>query len=262
MAPGHRVEALFAKQAISSPVLPFNCLSLISGEGIENDIARSISSPRQVLVVRREDLDDFDLPMGYLGENIVILGLHAKDFQPGNSIQFDGGARLHLVMYCEPCKTIAERVPNLKSIIERRGILGVITQSGRLMKHAKFEMSESNLAVMPSNVSQRVCQVISRIPRGKVIDYPTLLVAAGLQPVYFRAIPSYLKAARACDLPSHRVVNSRLSIPEHVPKAEILLGGELDLQQLNQCRWRPNIIDILSAHLSSDSLRQLRAALQ
>jgi alkylated DNA nucleotide flippase Atl1 len=123
------------------------------------------------------------------------------------------------------------------------------------MKHAKFEMSESNLAVMPSNVSQRVCQVISRIPRGKVIDYLTLLVAAGLQPVYFRAIPSYLKAARACGLPAHRVVNSRLSIPDHVPKAEFLLGSELDLQQLNQCRWRPSIIDILSAHLSSDSLR-------
>jgi alkylated DNA nucleotide flippase Atl1 len=255
MATGHQVEALFAKQAISSPVMPFNRLNLINGEGIENDVARSLSSPRQVLVVRKEDLDDFDLSMGYLRENIVLSGVQNKDFRPGNSIDFDGGTRVHLVMYCEPCGTIAERVPNLKSIIERRGILGVVTQSGRLMKHAKFEMSESNLAVMPSNVSQRVCQVISRIPRGKVIDYPTLLVAAGLQPVYFRAIPSYLKAAWACGLPAHRVVNSRLSIPEHVAKAEILLGGELDLQQLNQCRWRPNIIDILSAHLSSDSLR-------
>jgi alkylated DNA nucleotide flippase Atl1 len=248
MAPGHRVEALFAKQAISSPVLPFNCLSLISGEGIENDIARSISSPRQVLVVRREDLDDFDLPMGYLRENIVLSGVQTNDFQPGNSIHFEGGARVHLVMYCEPCKTIAERVPNLKSIIERRGILGVITQSGRLMKHTKFEMFESNLAVMPSNVSQRICHVIARIPRGQVIDYPTLLVAAGLQRVYFRAIPSYLKAARACGLPAHRVVDSRLNIPEHVPEAASLLGNELDLQQLSQCRWRPSIIDILSVH--------------
>jgi hypothetical protein len=116
MAPLQRVEALFAKQAINTPVIPFNCLNLIAGEGIENDIARSIASPRQVLVVRREDLDEFDLPIGYLGENIVIFGLHAKDFQPGNSIDFDGGARVHLVMYCEPCKTITERVPNLKSM--------------------------------------------------------------------------------------------------------------------------------------------------
>jgi hypothetical protein len=35
MAPLQRVEALFAKQAINTPVIPFNCLNLIAGEGIE-----------------------------------------------------------------------------------------------------------------------------------------------------------------------------------------------------------------------------------
>lgn len=101
---------------------------------------------------------------------------------------------------------------------------------------------------MPSNAGLRIHQVVARIPRGMVINYTTLLAAADLQRVYFRAIPAYLKTARASGLPAHRVVTSRLSIPENTPEATMALSYELDLKQLDQRQWEPDVLDVLSGN--------------
>jgi alkylated DNA nucleotide flippase Atl1 len=242
------VDALFKKHAQGKPVQAVDELQLIAGEGIEADVTMSISSPRQVLIVRKEDLDAFRLPIGYLKENIVVSGLPVEDFQPGRSLCFDSGVSVHLVFHCEPCQTIAERIPNLKSIIQRRGLLGVVTQSGRILRGARCESIASSLVSMPSNARDRVCQVVSRIPKGCVLDYATLLHAAGLQRVYFRAIPSYLKHAQAVGLPVHRVVTSRFEIPAFIVDEPRRLSSELDLESIKRYRWEPKILDILSTN--------------
>jgi alkylated DNA nucleotide flippase Atl1 len=239
------IEALFLKPAPSRPIVPADTLNLIAGEGLEGDAARSLSSPRQVLIVRQEDLDAFDLPRGYLKENLVISGLATEDFQPGKSIEFECGGSIHLTFYCEPCKAIVERVPNLKSIVGRRGILGVVTQSGRLIGGIRVKSTKGELEAMSVSPGERVCAVIARIPRGRVIDYAVLLQAAGLQRVFFRAIPSYLKVAQALDLPAFRVVTSRLKVPDCMPGAAAILATELDLGQIAHLRWRISIVDIL-----------------
>jgi alkylated DNA nucleotide flippase Atl1 len=241
------VERLFKKSAPGVPVESVETLHLIAGEGIEADVARSEVSPRQVLIVRKEDVDGFCLPEGYLRENLIISGVPAEEFQPGNRIRFEGGAIVHLTFHCEPCKSIAGRILNLKSIIGRRGVLGVVTQTGRLAVGSRLECEKSALSAMPSNPAQRACKVIARIPKGKVLDYATLLQAAGLQRVYFRAIPNYLKAAKALGLPTYRVVTSRFSIPKSEPEGSNRLAAELDLREIRKLSWVPKITHVLMA---------------
>jgi alkylated DNA nucleotide flippase Atl1 len=242
------VNAIFTKLLKGEPSRAVSDLQFLEGEGIDADVAKSASSPRQVLIVRKEDLDAFDLPVGYLKENLVVSGLSTTEFQPGKVILFEGGASVHLAFYCEPCKTIAQRVPNLKAIIGRRGLLGVVVCSGRVVVGERCSSVRSEFSAMSSIARERVCQVVSCIPCGRVIDYGTLLKVAGLQRVYFRAIPSYLKAASAAGLPAHRVVTSRFSIPEFMPDAAQRLKVELNLAQLRQYHWEPRILDVLSAN--------------
>jgi alkylated DNA nucleotide flippase Atl1 len=242
-----KLDSLFRKSA-KKRIESCHFLDLIGGEGIHEDAARSASSPRQVLIVRKEDLDAFGLPVSYLQENLVVSGLSAEDFQPGKRLLFEGGSSVHLTLHCEPCKTIAQRVPNLKSIIGRRGLLGVVVQSGRVISGAHCQSVSSEFCAMSSIARERIWQVVSCIPKGKVIDYASLLHVAGLQSVYFRAIPGYLKPAFVAGLPAHRVVTSRFSIPEFIPNAKRQLDGEVNVEQLRQHHWEPKILDVLSAN--------------
>jgi alkylated DNA nucleotide flippase Atl1 len=244
------VTACAIKSAVGVATNAVDAIHLAAGDGIEGDVARHVSSPRQVLIVRQEDLDAFGLPLGYLKENIAISGLSVDDFRPGKSIRFQGGAGVHLTFHCEPCKTIAARVPNLKSIVYRRGMLGIVTHAGGIAAGDSCRIEPSSRKAMAANAKERVCQVVSCIPSGKVVDYGTLLKAAGLQRVYFRAIPSYLKHAFAAGLPVHRVVTSRLTLPaiqpETVLNAKAILRAELDIDHLERYLWEPKILDILA----------------
>jgi alkylated DNA nucleotide flippase Atl1 len=243
-----RIDTLFTKVAHGKSSLSADELSLNKGEGIQTDVACSSASPRQVLLIRVEELAAFNLPSGYLKENIAIAGLCADEFQPGRLIQFKDGAVVHLTFHCEPCKSIASRIPDLTSIIRRRGLLGVVTQSGKLSVGQECKSTASNFDAMSSIPRERVCQIVSRIPRGKVLDYTTLLLVAGLQRVYFRAIPNYLKTARALGLPAHRVVTSRYCIPDFMPEALQRLSHEVEIANLNQSLWEPRILELLSTN--------------
>jgi hypothetical protein len=231
------INALFKKTAHGQSAQPFDAINLIAGEGIEGDVAKNSQSPRQVLVVRRADLEAFALPVGYLTENIVIDGVSEGDFQPGRTLAFTGGARVHLVFHCEPCQSIAERVPKLRSIIGRRGLLGVVTQSGQVLAGTRCESLASQFVAMSSTPSRRVHKVISCLPTDKVLDYATLLTAAGLQRAYFRAIPRYLKTAEALGLKVNRVL----------PKQVVF-----DHPEFFNHRWEPKILDLLGeSHASA-----------
>jgi alkylated DNA nucleotide flippase Atl1 len=243
-----KLDTLFRKSAFGKLTESADFLDLVEGEGIETDVSRSNRSPRQVLIVRKEDLDAFGLPIGYLKENLVVSGLSAEDFQPGRLLAFEGGSRVHLAFHCEPCKAIAQRVPNLKSIIGRRGLLGVVVESGRIVTGAQCQSVRSELSAMSSIARERVLQVVRCIPKGTVLDYATLLQIAGLQRVYFRAIPSYLKSATDATLPAHRVVTSRLNIPELMPNSKQRLKAEVNIEQFRQHLWQPKILDVLSAN--------------
>ena len=250
-----RVDFVQIKTGHGQPVQQVGLCKFVAGEGIDGDAARSSYSPRQVLIVRKEDLAEFGLPIGYLKENLVISGLSRDEFQPGKMLRFEGGSSIHLVFYCEPCKGIAERVKNLKSIVGRRGILCVVTKSGNIFTGAHCMSESSELEAMSASAGERVMQVVSRIPSGRVLDYATLLTAAGLQRAYFRVIPAYLKTARANGLPAHRVVTSRFEVPSFMLDLVNELVDELGVKNLGDASllphyllkflWQPKALEIL-----------------
>jgi MOSC domain-containing protein YiiM len=82
-------------------------ICLQKGYGIAGDINANPISPRQILVVKSEDIVDFAIPPGELRENLVIAGIKSENFLPGSLLTFDSGAAIRLTFYCEPCKRIA-----------------------------------------------------------------------------------------------------------------------------------------------------------
>ena len=186
-----KVEALYVKRTRASPVTGVEHLNLLLGAGIDGDVGCNLESPLQILVVRAEDLHSFSLPFGYLKENIVLSGVSETDFIPGRSIRFDHGASIHLVFRCEPCKKIGERVPRLSLMIGKRGILGIVERSGKVRMSDRLTVEPGCLKPMSESAGERVAQIVGKIPEGRVLDYKTLVVAAGLQAPYYRALPKY-----------------------------------------------------------------------
>ncbi len=258
-----KVEALFLKRSHASEINAVDHLDLLIGAGIVGDLKCDLESPRQILVVRAEDLHSFSLPLGYLKENMVLSGVSAYDFLPGRSIRFENGTSIHLVFHCEPCKKIGELVPRLSSISGKRGILGIVERSGRVHASDRPTFQPSCLNSMSESAEARVAQIVAKIPLGRVLDYGTLLVAAGLQAAYFRVIPKYLEAAKLANLPTHRVVTSAFALQKsdrlshltlaielnHLLPAKESLGPfkrpEILPTLLKGLAWKPKILDLL-----------------
>ncbi|MBE9105382.1 hypothetical protein IQ229_10635, partial [Nostoc cf. edaphicum LEGE 07299] len=115
---------LFSKVKPSSEMVELKTLNLKVSHGIEGDINADPISPRQILIVRYEDILDLSIKPGELRENIVVQGLEFETFIPGSLLTFESGAAIRLTFHCEPCKRIAHLVESLKSIQDKRGILG------------------------------------------------------------------------------------------------------------------------------------------
>lgn len=234
------VEALFIRPTRETPLgLTTDTLQLQAGLGLTGDLhARSIS-PRQVLVVRSEDLTDFKIPAGALGENLLISGLDEQSFQPG-ALLTAGTAGIRLTMHCEPCKVIRHLVPSLVAIQKRRGLLGVVVKNGQIQAGDTISSEPDNYPALPEKPYLRFAQVLALIPAGQVITYTQLMVAMGVASSYARALPGYLPKARAAGLPVHRIVDTRGNlILAHVPEQEEKLtregiriyNGSIDLQR-------------------------------
>ncbi|HEY5799068.1 MAG TPA: MOSC domain-containing protein [Burkholderiaceae bacterium] len=237
-----KVLHCYIKTAHGQAVRPAPSLSCVSGLGIAGDIHASSLSPRQILLVRQEDLDALQLPAGYLGENLCVAGVAASDLAPGARLHI-GGAVLHVLFHCEPCAAIAPRVPLLRAILGRRGVLAVVAKSGAIAPGDSVRAEPAVIAAWPDQPAARVRAVIARIPPGKALSYLTLLEAAGLQRAYVRAMPSYLRGARERGLPAHRVVDSAGYPAGALDGAAALLAREgalgADGRALPVAFWQP-----------------------
>jgi len=65
-------DRLFAKLKRGYPVIKQPRLILKVGHGIEGDINAHAFSPRQILIVRQEDLSELSIKAGEFRENIAI----------------------------------------------------------------------------------------------------------------------------------------------------------------------------------------------
>lgn len=200
---------LFSKVKPGSGMVELKTLNLKVRHGIEGDINADPISPRQVLIVRYEDILDFSIKPGKLRENIVVQGIHFNNFMPGSLLTFESGAAIRLTFHCEPCKRIAHLVKSLKSIQGKRGILGVVIKSGKIEVGSNFQVEANKFPALSENPYERFLNFIIKIPSGKVVTYKQIIKGMGVDNSYLRAIPTYLKKTSTADYPVHRILNSK-----------------------------------------------------
>jgi alkylated DNA nucleotide flippase Atl1 len=207
MAPS--ITHLFTKVKPGSAMVELKTLNLKVGHGIEEDINADPISPRQVLIVRYEDILDRAIQPGELRENIVVTGIEFDNFTPGSLLNFESGAAIRLTFHCEPCKRIAHLVESLKSIKGKRGILGVVTKSGQIQVSSKLQIQAHKFPALPENPYGRFLNFITKIPSSKVVTYKQIIKGMGVDNSYLRAIPTYIKKTSAADYPVHRILDSK-----------------------------------------------------
>lgn len=217
---------LFTKVKPGSAMVELKTLNLKLGHGIEEDINANPISPRQVLIVRYEDILDLSIQPGELRENIVVTGIGFDEFMPGSLLNFESGAAIHLTFYCEPCKRIAHLVEPFKSIKGKRGILGVVTKSGQIQVGSKFQVQAHKFPALSENPYERFLDFIIKIPSGKVVTYKQIIKAIGVDNSYLRAIPIYLKKTSATDYPVHRILDSKGYLINYVNQQKHKLEAE------------------------------------
>jgi MOSC domain-containing protein YiiM len=238
------ITKLFYRPMKGSPSIEMTHLQLKAGAGIAGDIHASLISPRQILIVRQEDLRQgsagvgpiADIQPGQLGENLVVSGLTADEFVPGSGLEFAGGAVIRLTFYCEPCKRIAELVWSIQDMEHKRGILGVVVQDGVLQTGAEFKIQPGAFMPLSEIPYQRFLDFLARVPAGQVVTYATILIGIGVDRGYLRAIPGYLRKAIAAGYPAHRVLDSKGYLAPHVTDQQdrLLAEGITIMQDANK----------------------------
>lgn len=170
------------------------------GYGLEDDVHANPISPRQILVTRKEDLDELHIPYGALLENMIVAGLNAQDFVPGALLNVGEQAKIRLTFHCEPCKIIAGVVPVLAALIKKRGILGVILESGSMKIGDAVTSQSARFEPLPEVPYERFLLFIEQIPAEKAVTYAMILEGIGVATGYMRAIPGYIKKAQAAGI--------------------------------------------------------------
>jgi alkylated DNA nucleotide flippase Atl1 len=219
------VEHLFSKKERKKPVLASNRLNLLAGHGIEGDLNSDRHSPRQVLVVDAQDLNRLSIPPGELRENIVLNQIEATAFKPGAKLTFSSGAEIRLTFYCEPCKQVAHLVNSLKSIQQKRGILGVVVKRGVIITGDRVIIQPNCFPALSEIPYERFLELVKKIPSGKVITYKQILTSIGVDRSYYRVIPVYLKKAPQ-NYPLHRVLDSQGQTISHITQQRAKLEVE------------------------------------
>lgn len=223
------IRHCFLKDASGQLMKSASSLSLLAHQGIEGDVNANPISPRQVLIVRQEDLMELNIPPGALRENIVIEQLSPDHFVPGAQLMTDGGVGLRLTFYCEPCKQVKPLVRSLNQLEQRRGILGVVLTDGVLKVGQSVKSYPDRFVALSEVPYERFLLLLARIPEGKVITYHQIIQAIGVSRSYYRVLPSYLKKAPDT-YPKHRVVDTKGCLLSHLPhQADALLSEGLQL---------------------------------
>ncbi|OKH17344.1 MGMT family protein [[Limnothrix rosea] IAM M-220] len=249
------IVGLFRKCEHGESLRPEQSVFLEKSFGIQGDVNGHPISPRQVLVVRDEDLREAAIAPGSLRENLIIQNIDADHLKPGSLLEFESGAKIRLTFYCEPCKKISEFVEDWKNFKGKRGVLGVVVESGNVAIANNLQVTTAIFKPLSEIPYERFLSFVSKIPAGKVVTYKEVLLGMGVDRSYFRAIPQYLKKTSTDDYPLHRILNSRGELIPYVPDQEQKLKSEgLQLQKIGQSikinvtdyLWQANVIATLS----------------
>jgi MOSC domain-containing protein YiiM len=119
------------KPAAGAPMKPVPAVTAIAGYGLKDD-ANAGRSQRQVLIIERELLDEFQLPVGDVRENITVQGVQLAGTTPGTRVRV-GQALLEATLDCQPCQFIEDKQPGLRAAMEgKRGTLFKVIEGGEI----------------------------------------------------------------------------------------------------------------------------------
>jgi MOSC domain-containing protein YiiM len=103
----------------------------ISGMGLEGDRSCAKGNMRQVLLVDKETLDEFELKPGQIKENITTTGVDMSQTEPGQLFFIGDTITMEIVGECEPCGKMNALQPGLlDKINHRRGMLALVINGG------------------------------------------------------------------------------------------------------------------------------------
>jgi len=119
------------KPAEGAPMRPVASVTAISNYGLQDD-ANAGRSKRQVLLIERELLDEFQLPVGDVRENITVQGIQLAGMAAGTRVRV-GQALLEATLDCAPCQFIEDKRPGLRAAMEgKRGTLFKVIAGGEI----------------------------------------------------------------------------------------------------------------------------------
>ena len=197
--------------------------------GLVNDCHAHVLSPRQILITSLESINYLGIKPGDLHENIVLSDCPVEQI-PSGSVITCGSIKIRVTFPCEPCSFI--NTLNLKtpaSIISRRGMLGIILNSGILSVGDKVATFDSIYPPIPDKLAKRIIWLADKIPYGKILSYRDIIIITGAPQSTVRAFPAILKKSKN----EHRIVNSRFELVKHCINQEALLLGEGVLSNSN-----------------------------
>lgn len=119
------------KPAEGAPMKTVSSAEAITAYGLKDD-ANAGPGKRQVLIIERELLDEFQLPVGAVRENITVQGIQLAGMAVGTKLRV-GQALLEATLDCKPCQFIEDKRPGLRAAMEgKRGTLFTVIEGGEI----------------------------------------------------------------------------------------------------------------------------------
>lgn len=131
MSPIATVIHLQLKPAEGEPMKPVSSVEALPNHGLRGD-TNAGSSKRQILIIERELLDEFQLPIGDVRENITVRGIQLAGMAAGTKVRV-GQALLEATLDCAPCQFIEDKRPGLREAMRgKRGTLFKVIEGGEI----------------------------------------------------------------------------------------------------------------------------------
>jgi len=126
-----RINNVFIKPAHGSPMRAVELVEAHDGRGLQGDASYG-RGKRQVLIIEREVLQQFELEPGQIRENLTIAGLKLSGIPAGTRLRA-GDALLEVTGDCTPCNFLDDIRSGLQSAMEgQRGTLCRVVESGTI----------------------------------------------------------------------------------------------------------------------------------
>lgn len=141
---------LFQCLAHGQPMREFDEVFAVENKGFRDCIHGRSGSPRQVLVMDLETLEEFGIAPGRVRENITTRGIALGALPLGKRLRA-GEVLLEVTKPCEPCRHMDEIRQGLQEAIRgRRGLLCRVVESGRIRRDDRIEVEEKTRAPLLS----------------------------------------------------------------------------------------------------------------